>query len=526
MKEKINAMLTEEGQNGGDSESTPRMNPMQLLNAMTTVKSSPFKGLMYVREFVNGKEVRAMVDSGATNKFVASSVANRLGLEVVQSSTKLKAVNSEAKRIQGIEFLGAAKAMVAPHLRGVMICDEECPCFVEALPYVQSHGKDVELVTATQFRNSIRKKGNQSYVAALVEIKPAQMVEVPDPFAELLREFANTMPDELPKELPPKRAIDHRIELEPGAVLPAKAPYKMGPRELEELRRQLNEMVDSGFIQPSKAPNGAPILFQKKADGSLRMCVDYCALNKVTVKNKYPVPNVADLFDRLTKASYFTKLDLRSGYWQVRIAVGDESKTTCVTRYGSFEILVMPSGLTNAPATFCNLMNDVVALATSEGGVSQVAKREVYIKKEKCELCRQEVKFLGHWVGQGKLRIDEGKVKAIMEWPVPKKVAEWRSFLGLANYYRKFIKGYPKKVSALRDLEMSVGDKVMLKLTPQIWKKITEKGYHKGLVQKCDGPFEIVQKIGAVAYKLKLPERFKVHQTFHMSFLKKFHEDK
>ena len=126
------------------------------------------------------------------------------------------------------------------------------------------------------------------------------------------------------------------------------------------MRKQLNELLESGLLRPSKAPYGAPVLFQKKADGPLRMCVDYRAVNNVTIKNKYPVPNVTELFDRLTRARYFTKLDLRSGYWQVRIAAGDESKTTCVTRYGSFEFLVMPFGLTNAPATFCNLMNDVL----------------------------------------------------------------------------------------------------------------------------------------------------------------------
>ena len=114
------------------------------------------------------------------------------------------------------------------------------------------------------------------------------------------------------------------------------------------------------MIQPSRAPFGAPVLFQKKHDGSLRMCVDYRALNKVTIKNKYLIPLAVELFDRLAKARYFTKLNLGSGYWQVRIAEGDEAKTTCVTRYGSYEFLVMPFGLTNAPATFCNLMNDVL----------------------------------------------------------------------------------------------------------------------------------------------------------------------
>lgn len=135
--------------------------------------------------------------------------------------------------------------------------------------------------------------------------------------------------------------MDHRIELEPGAKPPAMAPYRMAPPELEELRRQLRELLDA---EPSKAPYGAPVLFQKKHDGSLRLCIDDRALNKVRINNKYPIPLIADLFDQLGRARYFSKLDLRSGYYQVRIAEGDEAKTTCVTRYGAFEFLVMPFG--------------------------------------------------------------------------------------------------------------------------------------------------------------------------------------
>ena len=185
------------------------------------------------------------------------------------------------------------------------------------------------------------------------------------------------------------------------------------------LRRQLDELLESRSIQPSKAPYGAPVLFQKKKDGALRMCVDYRALNKVTIKNKYPIPNITEVFDRLSKASYFTKLDLRSGYWQVRVAEGDEPKTTCVTRYGAYEFKVMPFGLTNAPATFCNLMNDVffeyldcfvvvylddivVYSRTLEEHLEHLAKvfeklreHKLYVKKSKCQFCMEEIKFLG-----------------------------------------------------------------------------------------------------------------------------------
>lgn len=199
------------------------------------------------------------------------------------------------------------------------------------------------MLSAVQLKDGIRK-GETTYLAALIEIKPNQKVEVPDPVVELLEEFTDVMPPELPKTLPPRRTVDHKIELEPGTKPPTQAPYRMALVELAELRKQLEELLEAGYIQPSKAPYGAPVLFQKRQDGSMRMCVDYRALNKVTIKNKYPVPLVEDLFDRLSKATYFTKLDLRSGYWQVRIAAGDEGKTTCVTRYGLYEFLVMPFG--------------------------------------------------------------------------------------------------------------------------------------------------------------------------------------
>ena len=153
--------------------------------------------------------------------------------------------------------------------------------------------------------------------ATLVEIKPDQVVEVPNSIAEVLDKFRDVMPAELPKVLPPRHAIDHRIELEQRTRPPTRAPYQMALAKLAELRKQLDELLDVGYIQPSKAPYGAPVLFQRKQNSSLWMCVDYRALNKVTMKNKYPVSNVADLFDRLSKASYFTKLDLQSGYWQV-----------------------------------------------------------------------------------------------------------------------------------------------------------------------------------------------------------------
>ncbi|GKA65587.1 putative nucleotidyltransferase, ribonuclease H [Tanacetum coccineum] len=262
-------------------------------------------------------------------------------------------------------------------------------------------------------------------------------VEVPKVIERVHDEFKDVMPKELPKKLPPRREVDHTIELEPGSKPPAKAPYRMPPPKLEELRKQLKELIDVGYIRPSKAPYGAPVLFQRKKDGSLRMCIYYRALNKVTIKNKYPIPLIADLFDQLRKARYFTKLDLRSRYYQVRIAEGDEAKTTCVTRYGSYEFLVMPFGLTNVPSTFCTLMNklfysfldkfvvvyldDIVVYShTLEKHVLHLKQvfqvirdNELYVKLEKCSFVQDEVEFLGHKIKDGGLMMDGAKIKAI-----------------------------------------------------------------------------------------------------------------
>ena len=247
------------------------------------------------------------------------------------------------------------------------------------------------------------------------------------------------------------------------------------------------------------------------------MSIDYRALNKVTVKNKYPIPLIADLFDQLGRAKFFAKLDLRSGYYQVRIAEGDEPKTTCVTRYGSYEFLVMPFGLTNAPATFCTLMNkifhpfldkfvvvyldDIVIYSnTLEEHVDNLKKvfrllrqNELYVKKEKCSFALGEVGFLGHRIRDGKLMMEEGKIKAIQEWDPPTKVPQLRSFLGLVNYYRRFINGYSARAAPLTDL--------------------LKKGKAWTWDEKCQQAYEDLKKAVTEEPVLALPDHTKVFEV-------------
>ena len=173
-----------------------------------------------------------------------------------------------------------------------------------------------------------------------------------------MRDFQDVFPDDLPGP-PPEREVDFPIDLVPGTAPISLPPYRMAPAELKELKAQLQELVDGGFTRPNISPWGVPVLFVKKKDGTWRLCIDYRQLNKVTIRNKYPLPRIDDLFDQLQGAKVFSKIDLRSGYHQLRIRESDIPKTAFRTRYRHYEFLVMSFGLTNAPAVFIDLMNRV-----------------------------------------------------------------------------------------------------------------------------------------------------------------------
>ncbi|GJT19805.1 putative reverse transcriptase domain-containing protein [Tanacetum coccineum] len=259
----------------------------------------------------------------------------------------------------------------------------------------------------------------------------------------VVRDFPEVFSDDL-SGLPPIREIEFRIELILGATPVAKSPYRLAPSELEELSGQLKELQDKGFIRPSSSPWGAPVLFVKKNDGSFRMCIDYRELNKLTVKNRYPLSRIDDLFDQLQGSQFFSKIDLRSGYHQLRVHEDDIPKTAFRTRYGYFEFTVMPFGLTNAPTIFMDLMNRVcrpyldkfvivfiddilIYSKTQEEHVEHLRlvlkllkKEKLYAKFSKCEFWLREVKFLGHVINGNEIHVDPSKIEAIKNWKAPR----------------------------------------------------------------------------------------------------------
>ena len=230
----------------------------------------------------------------------------------------------------------------------------------------------------------------------------------------------------------------------------SRAPYRMAPTELKELKSQLRELLDKGFIRPSVSPWGASVLFMKKKYGSLWMCIDYQQINKVTVKNKYPLPRIEDLFDQLKGAGVFSKIDLRSEYYQLRVKEGDVPKTAFRTRYGHYEFLVMPFGLTNAPAAFKDLINRVFRpyvdqfvvvfiddiLVYSKDAqeheqhlrivLEMLREKKLYAKLSKCDFWLKEVSFLGHIVSAEGIRVDPAKIEAVLNWKSPQNVTEVR----------------------------------------------------------------------------------------------------
>ncbi|CAA7040413.1 unnamed protein product [Microthlaspi erraticum] len=238
------------------------------------------------------------------------------------------------------------------------------------------------------------ERGCEAYLATISMSESGAGVVMGD--IEVVQDFEDVF--QSLKGLPPSRSDPFTIELEPGTAPISKTPYRMAPAELAELKKQIEDLLSKGFIRPSVSPWGAPVLFVKKKDGSFRLCIDYRGLNRVTVKNRYPLPRIDELLDQLRGATWFSKIDLASGYHQIPIDEADVRKTAFRTRYGHFEFVVMPFGLTNAPAAFMRLMNDEEHATHLRLVLEKLREQKLFAKLSKCSFWQREMGFLGHIV--------------------------------------------------------------------------------------------------------------------------------
>ena len=485
------------------------------------------QGTLELAGRIGRKSCKILIDSGSTGNYISTQVCTAHGIKIendkypdrltVADGTTIKTDGKVQIQFKCGGYKGIVQAKVFPGLQKPMILG--IPWLQKENPHIDwTQGtvvvkfrhewiqlplsgrkqvpseETVAMVSAKQISRLFkRKQATKAFIGfvrkveestehkeeSLSNLSSTQLLreDVPESIKAILKEYKDVFPDDLPVGLPPKRqGHEFKIDLEDNNPPVHRPLYKLSPLELQEAKTQIEYLLEHNFIRPSDSPYGAPILFVPKKDGGLRFCVDYRWLNKKTVRNRYPLPLPEEMFDRLGGAKVFSKIDLKSGYWQIPVRDGDVHKTAFKTRWGLYEYLVMPFGVTNAPAQFMHMMNDLlgdyldrfvlvflddiliysVNLDQHHEHVRKVLavlrKHRLFAKASKCEFVKDSIEFLGQQICGGGMAPTEAKLRAIRDWATPQNVHDVRSFLGFANYYRRFIRNYADIAGPLTDL--------------------------------------------------------------------------
>ena len=451
---------------------------------------------------LQARKVAVLIDGGSTYNFIDQTLAMKLGLKVSRQE-KIQVVVANKEKI---ECAGLCKGLTIVIQGCPTVADfyvlpvAACP-MVLGIQWLATLGPvetDYAQLTMTfklhnQFysfkgmRNhglgfltdKESSQGPEGYgTAFLIQILSTESSSTNTPYPpdlnQLLSNFSLVF--QPPTTLPPKQPHDHIIPLLPNTPPINVRPYRYPHYKKSEIEKIVREMLQTGLIRPSNSPFSSPVLLVRKASGEWRFCIDYRALNTMTIKDKYPIPVIDELLDELYGAHYFSKLDLRSGYHQIRVQEEDIPKTAFRTHEGHYEFVVMPFGLTNAPTTFQSLMNDIFRphlrkfalvffddiliysksweehLSHLQTVLTILAANHLFTKEAKCRFGVTSVDYLGHIISADGVSVDPSKIQAIEEWPIPTTHMEVRGFLGLAGYYRKFVQHFGKIVAPLHQL--------------------------------------------------------------------------
>jgi hypothetical protein len=473
---------------------------------IATLSGVPRYNTLRLKGLVQGQRMTALVDGGATHNFIDASLVARRGLRTEEFEGFHVAV-ADGYTMTCLDMVPDLEVKLGNYTLTdtfyvVDLSDTDAVLGVQWLYSLGEIGFNYQTLTmsfrdangsrvvlrgmstgapravSTKRMERIFRHGDVAYAAEcwITTRKDSEGREQYHPqIRELLGRYEPVF-GPIPPGRPPDRGFEHMIELEAGATPVITAPYRHPKKFKDEIEKAIKELLAMGHIRPSRSPFASSVVLVLKKDGTLRMCIDYRALNKKTIKNRYPIPRIDELMDELHGAVFFSKIDLRSGYHQISIREQDIEKTAFRCHFRHFEFLVMPFGLTNAPATFQSCMNHIFRgqlrkyilvffddiliysktwdehLAHLEKVLDIMKTQSLYAKESKCEFGMRELLYLGHIIsGQG-VQVHQEKIRAIVDWPTPKNLTELRGFFGLCSYYRRFVKGFSQLGAPLTDL--------------------------------------------------------------------------